>query len=381
MTRLAAPLLICLIGPAEAQTRRFGDPLVTSRKVCADNPDGVLCKALKKSEEAGRSTKPAQRRSSNSWQMTEVQSASRTPRGGGRVTLPFVVEPVQLPAGEARLRFFHSHAGLALGINLAASVQNTRVRNIFEELQNRGLPAGPQASAALPMLADLDQLWLVVSETPGRANEPDIVGLLSGKFTHPMWEQLLGGQSLAGAAAVLVGKPASVTRIRQKLGAPAPLGELAKAVAPLVNSGDAWIVGIPGLMGKGSAPKAAGDMLDKVHRFLVTMSFGDTMEAEATVVTSSPLAAEQILQSYRGFEREIPQGELEAEKELVDLVRSAKVDVVDSTVRFRISVTQEQAQRIARARQAFGTRGRSAGKVVIHGMEGGPREVPLDGQR
>lgn len=320
---------------------------------------------------------------------TALAQQPRIRSGGGLTQLTGT--PVELPAGQARLRFFHRGAALAAGINLKGWRESGAFDKLADQLKAAGVPGAQQPMALLPMLAGIEQVWVVIDGVqPGSARaakEPQPLLLLTGSFTDPLWEQILNSAvPLSQASAVLVGKPAAVAAMKRRLRLAAPLSQLAAEAAELSKTGDFWLAGIPGLLPNSAKKAAAGappEMLASIKQFSISLQAREKLDADLKLTTSTPKAAEQLLGLYRLVEmQQLSGGGKDAEL----VAKSLKAEQIPSGLRFRLSVDPKDltplvAQRMRAGSAAPAERAANNRKIVIQGLESGPREIPLDGHR
>jgi hypothetical protein len=277
---------------------------------------------------------------------------------------------MQLPAGNARWRFFHSGAALAAGLNLKAWREAGVYTKLAEQLRAAGAPAG--AESFLPMVEELDEVWVVV-DSAGRQAKPVI--LLTGRFSHPLWKQTLSTvQPLNGATAMLIGEPAAVAAVRLRLRLPTPSSKVAVEAEALSRGGDLWLTGNPRLVPHDGNQSTA--MLEAVERVSLTMSFREKLTGELTLHTASPQAAENLLAAYRLIET---QAATANPTEWGPVAKSLTVKSEPSALRFQLSVDPKDLAPVLAQRMKVTVPSPSGPRktILIQGLEDGPREIPL----
>lgn len=398
MRPLTAPLALCFGGLALAQTglqiNQGWGKVRTMEDVCRDTPEAYICRARELGINGPRPLRAVAPRV-----VYEQSYAPAAANGRRRDTVRFTGVPVQLPAGRARLRFFHSGAALAAGVNIKAWRDSGGLNTVADQLKAAGLPAGIQPAAILPLIGELDQLWVVV-DGPGpraasantTAKDPEPVLLVTGSFTNPIWQQMLtGGESLDGATAVLIGKPAAVAAMQRRLRVAAAPGKLALEAEELAKEGgDFWLAGVTRLLPKGArnaGTAAPSELVEAIQRFSVTLSFREKLTADLKLHTATPKDAERLLGFYRLLEMQ-----KSSSKDAELIANSVTAEQVASGLRFRLSVDPKEltpmvTERMKGLTQRGGGSNSTASaapggpKIVIQGLEEGPREIPLNGRR
>ena len=379
-----AGLLLC-VSVAPAQLARVQTPAVSPD--CAANPKAAPCQVGESNSKQAQTLKTGPRRLSRGLPARSQAAATGDRTAGPALSrIKRYAVPLQLPAGDARARFFHSRTAIAAGVNLKAWREGGLYAKIGEQLKTAGVPGGWEAFR--PMIEELDEAWILLDAT-SRQGQP--VVLLTGRFENPLWKLALSARTpLTGANAVLVGEPLAVNLARQRLRLKAGIpSKLAEEAAVLAQDNDLWVVGIPALMpksAKGAAP--ANPMVDSVERFSFAMSVRDRMTGELNLHTKTPAAAEQLLGFYRMMET---QAAATSPKEWEPVAKALSVENNASTLRFKLSLDPNEltpmlAERMKGRRPAI-TEERAAvpsrlPRVIrIQGLEDGPREIPFDGPR
>lgn len=273
---------------------------------------------------------------------------------------------------------------------------------------------GGEAAAVNSMMAEVDQVWLVLDRVrPGNARvarplspeDSAFAVLITGDFRSPMWERLLAGREpLVGARAILIGKPAAIAAARARIRGIAPPGVIAREAERLAKTADFWIAGLPATLPPSAAGPANESRLS-VQRFTAAISTRERLEAGLNLYTSSPEMAARLLDQYRQAERDLPSqlrqnGARMAGETGPELIRFVEkmagavvADQLGGELRFRVSIEPEELAPLIAARlpavlaggwlgTGTGTPPRQAGaggpRIVIQGLEEGPREIPLN---
>lgn len=250
------------------------------------------------------------------------------------------------------------------GLNVRTVRESPEVRQAMQELS----AAIPAASIAewQRWLDDIDEVWIAAEGS----RDPQPLLLLRGRFGGRHWRERFPASALPGAAAdaLLMGSNAAVLAAKRRLlavGAPSALAEKARRVA---SGQDVWLVAQgPELGNAAAAAGKAPEIVSHLRGFAFGLGLRDPLVAHLTLDADSAASATQLLGWLRTSiaDAGVPK-ELESSVEVRQEAESLQV---------RLSLPAAKAQALVAERNRRPSR-TTPGKVVIHGMEGGTREVP-----
>ena len=386
---------LVLVQSAFSQTGTTEDRRL-AEKWCTEHPEGVACKhgkpvdlKLSQVSAAGTGTQNA-----NPKPAPAAQVAPAAPR------LAVAASPVAKPVDPSKLdwRFAHPKPDVLLAIKPAAILHSHLVTELLSKVSTEDKP---KIDMAMAFLGRIERVQLSVHSVPG-VKDPDILILVTGELDGMMRQMLsqpqVGFRQLAPNS-FLLGKGANLeSAVHRMSGAAAPV------LADELSSSDIWIYGEPAsLAATARTPLPAG--LDSLKRFSLGVNFRDALDLFCNLSMLNEAGADQIMALYEmGKAQAVAQS-----PESSALADAAKLDRQGSQIRFRLSIPKEVLQaRLSDAKGLgagvtpslsgmfgmFGGQGNPSpvaqprlapqvqpvappnpGKIMIYGLDEGPREV------
>jgi hypothetical protein len=292
-------------------------------------------------------------------------------------------------------RFAHPGASIVAGVNVRALLASELVRSAAAQAA-----AHPDARGF--KLADLQRVMAVLSEIDtialslrSQGNKGDGLALVTGRFEGGAMKQLIEQSAPAvrprmiAPGVLLVGETASVEEalVRMQPGA-APRG-LANDARRMSAEQDVFVVG--STAGLPALPQGGASMAAGLKEFSFGLKIGPQPAMQLDLNTASAADAERMFGAYlkaREDLAKLPKGA----QELDALARSVQVERAGETgLRFRFAgafparmpadavalsggPVQALMEMLTQMRPATAPRQE---KVIIHGLDEGPREVVL----
>lgn len=286
------------------------------------------------------------------------------------------------PADGKRWRFAHPSATVLGGLNLR------KFREPAPALlqQWTGAAGFPGTALVQSLLADIDSVSISLD---GARKDGQPLILLAGRFQNPELRKVLQiPESMAGAPAILLGDPLSVTAAKRRLrttGANLPIVDQAIRLA---EANDFWVAGDAKALSTlpAGAHATASDFLDGVQAFALGLNMGNRIVVNLDVSTASPAHTGKILALYETA-REKARETIEGRETWDEIARNLQVSKSESGLNFHLdldpaTIPADAARRLGANIPASAAPARSARRtVVIHGMEEGTREIPLSQPR
>jgi hypothetical protein len=305
------------------------------------------------------------------------------PRNGIRAVSAHAVNPVTIRVGEDDWRFADPASAVIGGINIEALAQSPLVRSVVEEVAKQ-LPGGEEAyrtaTARLPVAPGLRRITFALR---GGGAETDGLALITGRVDTGEIGRLAQGRveiRRLDAENILVGTPSLVQSAVRRLALPArPESALIREGRVMAASGDAWLAGSADAL----APSALGI---PIRQFSLALRLQQDFRLDASVEGADASFAQDILKKAEESRGQLPEG------------AAFSTSVEGSTVRVSFFMDGAGVRRLAagawtgRLHSEFGKQMEKAlnwapalagrpepaqPKIVIHGLEDGPREVPF----
>ena len=337
----------------------------TQEAYCADNPKAPTCIKMK----------PLTVEMLNPGYKPLPRSSAATPR----VTTVVPPAPTMIVLGEPDWRFAHARADMLGGVNITGMVRSPIFRMLVGELVKSGLVSEADVESALSRAGDIEKVSISV-----RAK--DILVLMTGKLDS--MESLAkpgGGMSFhrVSADSILLGTEPSLSEAMRRLAVPAPAATgQAKRAKDLSQVNDFWVTGSPSLLATFGTPARGGDIRD----FTLSLQLRDQLRMDIVLNAPTPASAQRMFATYQQNAR----GKALPGRQSAQLEGSAVHFVYtlqEAEVRAGLqefmagSGGKQMAALIAAGKQSVGEsappRAQSPGKVLIYGLEGGPKEIPL----
>jgi hypothetical protein len=243
----------------------------------------------------------------------------------------------------------------------------------------------------LDLLAGIDVAAISV-QSRGKG-QPDVLLLLGGRFESGTLQRAFAQQLKTATtlqispSLLLVGERDPVKAAAKRIAEPRafPSGLQARARL-LAAEHDLMICGVP----KAATASAA----DGIKEFIAGVSFGSTAVSTVEIETQTPAVADKLVAEYTKVIAQAAAAAPPTAQAFRALAAAAKLDRTSQThLRFRVQATPADVQALQALAPMFGSgvaqrlgqeAGDSAprarapeGKIVINGMDGGPREIPM----
>ncbi len=267
-----------------------------------------------------------------------VPPAAQTARPAARA----VAKPLDL--SKVDWRFAHPKPDVLLSFNLGNIVRSPFLRESVEQSFNMTSDADrAKLDAILKMVGSVDRVQISLAAAPPKADGPDFLILITGNL-DPFVRLMLTQQSKdttvvsreIAANAILFGKAAAIDLAAQRMsGATAPF------IADELSSSDLWIAGDTRLLksasGMSTSPLPPG--LNTIKRFALGLNFRDPVQLNANLSMLNEDEAKKMLAMYQLLAAQAADTPDSAE-----LVKAAKVYVQGAEVHFRFSASLSMLQ-------------------------------------
>jgi len=298
---------------------------------------------------------------------TYVTATRRT--AGTRPPLRMTAEPVKLSKPEHVWRFVPPGTMLIIGVKLRVLRESEAWRSVIGELKGF-VPTG-DARGIFDSLDDIDEVWMTSSAA--RMGEP--IGVMRGRFDGPNWRRQIPAayRATPSIETLLLGTAAGIAAAKRRIAAPTPgVVQIISTAQKMAAEHDIWVVASgQELLAQGLKPAAnAPAALAHLRGVALGITLRDPLVAELTAEFDSAEAATQIIDWTRKSAEEA--------KEWQEVGGKMELRQDGGAIHMRLEVDSAKMQTMIAER----TSRKSApapgkpGKVVIHGMEGGTREIP-----
>lgn len=284
--------------------------------------------------------------------------------------------PSLVQVGELDWRFTHPHPDALIGMDIESLVGSELMRALLRDWAGK-LGATPQEQdKMLSGMADVKRILISIYSR-------DMLAMMVGNVRNVPEGVQAGGLRFTRLAedVVLMGSEAGTSAALTRLKLPPLAGSRHEEAEVMAKTYDFWIWGRPERLTGASIP-ASGETT--VTKMKLGVSFRDNFNLQMILDTTSPANATHLLES---MQKGAPRGMLGAVEG--NSVRYAMVLDRDAALQrfagfMTDSVGKQFAPLIAAARQMSARQAAAArptaGKIVIDGLDDGPKELPL-GQR
>lgn len=315
-----------------------------------------------------------------------------------------VVAPKAMDLSKADWRFAHPKPDLLASINVGNIVRSPLLAQSLQESFKLTSDADrAKIDLILKMVGTVERVQISIRETQVK-NDPDLLVLVTGNLDG-MVRQMLTQQAKGGtfvsrevaSNAILFGKAPLIDQAARRM-----LGATAPAITSEMSSSDIWIAGDTGLL-KGMNGVPPG--LDTLKRFALGLNFRDPVELNIDLSMLNQDEAGKMMAMYHLVTAQAAQT-----PQAAAFVNASKVDQQGADIHFRFSapaaMLQSQLQSAgmaaagadpgrmagllgmlgmgspvavqpsaAPARTAAPAAPQNPGKIMIYGLDDGPREV------
>jgi hypothetical protein len=321
----------------------------------------------------------------------------------------------------------HTDAKLLMGIDLKSLRESAVGRSIREQMTAQSAPAGaasplqgPLQAMALGLLEQIDRVFLSspANGSPAAKNNPPFLLVVEGRFPMAELKPFLQGASrryrtaevyrtsktdttsvaLLEGGTLLLGDEKSVLAAMDRRGRALPPASalLARAQA-LASTHDFWMIADAPLSKFQPASTSVGNPLtsplasqfaSQIKGMDMGLSMRDGFQLELSLATESDAVAAQMTQL---FSAQIQMAMLAQgnRPEAAEMARKLQIGAEGNRMRLNIALTKdefEQQMRTVQAARALAgastpqpaarpAKPATPGKIVIYGLEGGPREI------
>lgn len=252
------------------------------------------------------------------------------------------VKPLDL--SKVDWRFAHPKPDVLLSINLGNIVRSPFLRESLEQSFNMSSDADrAKLDAILKMVGSVDRMQISLAAAPPKEEGPDYLILITGNL-DPFVRLMLTQQSKDNKVvsreiapnAILFGKVTAVDLAAQRMS-----GVTAPFIADELSSSDVWIGGDTRLLksasGMSTSPLPLG--LDTIKRFALGLNFRDPVQLNANFSMLNETEAKKMLSMYQLLAAQAADSPDSAE-----LVKAAKASVEGAEVHFRFSASLSMLQ-------------------------------------
>jgi hypothetical protein len=350
---------------------------------CSHNPDAVGCrdgKPVNVVEEMQKNWEKIQK--DNQFKFTPTSPATMTAPQPTRMTAPppsmrvpparASASPALIQVGELDWRFAHPHPDLLIGIDLENLLGSELMRALLRDWAGKLGATPEEQDKMLTGLGDGKRILISIFNQ-------DILAMMVGNIGELPDTAMPGGlrfTRLSNDVTLLgsqVGTFGAMTRLKLKA-LPNPQQEEAKLMA---RTYDFWVWGkADRLAGLGRSMSAT----TPVKRIKMGASFRDGFNFQLILDTADPVSAARLLASMRKTSPRGMQGAVEGSsvRYAMALDRDAALQrfagFMTDSVGKQFAPLVDAARQMS-TRQAGAGAPRSAGKIVIDGLDDGPREV------
>ncbi len=293
---------------------------------------------------------------------------------GMRIFFAALVLPL-FAFGQADWRFAHPEATLVGGIRPSAILNSPLLASVLADGTKQDPSMAMVVGMAKGMLGRVTELRFSLVDNGGK--EPDVVALITGNFDESMAAMLAQANTKyirLDESTFLFGNGPSLEAAAARMKQATPqLQPGALAGTQTLSSHDLWFAG------KMPEIAAIKNVSLELRGVSLGMSVRDKVELELAMQTTSPAAAKSLLDNVHVLEAAQPallKGLLQgfADGNTAHFRMTVSNEVVLEAMRTRVtptlaaSNTPQPLQPAPKPRRAT---------VVIEGLEGGPREIPL----
>lgn len=300
-------------------------------------------------------------------QTTYVTATPQT--AGTRRPLRMTAEPVKLSKPEHVWRFVPAGSMLIMGVKLRVLRESEAWRSAMGQL--KGLIPTGDSRGIFDSLDDIDEVWMTSSAA--RLGEP--IGVMRGRFDGPNWRRQIPAAYRATPSidTLLLGTAAGIAAAKRRIAAPTPgVAQILSTAQKMAVEHDIWVVADgQELLAQGLKPAAnAPAALAHLRGVALGVTLRDPLVAELTAESDSAEAATQLMEWIRKSADET--------KEWQDVGGKMELRQDGGTIHLRLEMDSAKMQTMIaeRGRRKSAPAPGKPGKVVIHGMEGGTREIP-----
>ncbi len=416
MMRIVTGFLLSTLLPVTSfgQFGRTGFP--TQEDYCRENPKAAMCpngRPVSADNPLVFYTPPG---------LTQSGPVNSPPRSGGsRPSAPALAPQTgRAPASAMALqdwRFSHQSPAMLVSINIASLLQSPMWAQLFSAFGAGG--ANLQTAAIDKIRSSLGDIGqILVSISPNGTKNSSVLVLAKGNIESPAgaWLRSSPGTQVKRIDAIttLVGEGSSLEFANMRMQSKTPrssFNPLQQTATREALKYDAWfgldprqLVSMASTLG---ASKMGGDanqalaMLGNLRGLSIGLYVRDQLRMEAVLETASPDMAARMLAAYQESEAKRKQGKAPLEGQIWAVTEGANlrfIEIVDpshlkSATAMDPMVAQMIGPQIASLMQTLtGSKPQSnapqsasaappkastPGKIVIQGLDGGPKELPL----
>ncbi len=410
MMRVVSGFMVLALLPCFGQstTNRTGFP--TQEEYCRDNPKAAMCP----------NGRPVSADNPLVFYTPPPPSINLPAAGGSshRSAPPAARQPARTPVSEMALqdwRFSHQAPAMLVSINMASLLQSPMWASLFSEL---GVGGANLQTAAIDnvrsALGDIGQI--LVSISANGTKNPSVLMLARGNMDSPAgaWLRSNPGTQIKRIDPIttLIGEGSSLEFANMRMQSKAPrttFNPLQQTATREALKYDAWIGLDPrqltsmasslGASKMGGGPNPALAMLGNLRAISVGLYVRDQLRMEAVLETSSPDMAARMLAAYQESEAKAKAGRDQSEGQIWAVVEGSNLrftEIVDAS-HLKSATTMDPAvaqmigpqiasliQTLAGSKPAQSASAAappkaspSSGKIVIQGLDGGPKELPV----
>jgi hypothetical protein len=274
-----------------------------------------------------------------------------------------------LAQAQADWRFAHPNADMRMTVNVQAVLKAPALTGMLRQKEQ---PA--QVQLGLDLLSSVDRISISARQT---GKDQDVLVLVTGSFDPSSIQALFPSSGASqvkqvGPHAILIGEGESFTQAVQRMAGLAPVGPSGE-----LEQSDIWLAGSAALMSLQQVLPMAPPAFKAMRAFSFGLNLGDSPELNVVLNADGADGAAQMLSALRdilGPPGQALEGRQDGAKIRLhfllppEVMRAAQSQAASSSF-------AEQLQPLMGMLGLAGAAPANGGKIMIYGLDDGPREV------
>jgi len=301
--------------------------------------------------------------------------------GGARTPAPVApAAPQMIVLGEPDWRFAHPRADLMAAMDVTGMIRSPFFRTLLSDLGGTGGIGNAEMESLLARADDVEKISI-------SAHGKEILILMTGRLDS-IENLAKPGSGMTfhrvSADSILMGTEPALSEAMRRLSVPQrTVSNAARRAKELSQTNDLWMTGTPALL---TAYGASGPRGMDLSSFTIGLQLRDQLRMDLVLNSTTPAGAQRMMAGYQQAQRKtsgalqssvtldgsavrlafvLPQGEIR--KGLQELMSSAAGKQLAALIAANKPAAGDSAAKPPAA----------PGKVMIYGLEGGPKEVPI----
>ena len=341
-----------------------------SKAWCEMSPKDPACPG--KNSATPKAKVPAARTTRSEPQTVAASSTERTPETLSPLARHAKGSPTDIRLGELDWRLVQSNADLLVGINMASLLESELARTLIRQWTGKLGATAEEQDKLLASLADVTQTVISIQ---GK----DVLAVLVGHLDDFPEEAQIGRLQTARISVdtVMLGSPAAITWARHRLNFGPPVSTSLKEAQQLAQTYHFWAWAKPSALAALGQGAGSSTSITKI-KFGVNLK--EQFRLDMILDTANAAIARKVLASSMKTAPREMQTSTEGASVHYALVLDRDVALTRFASFMTDSVGQQFAPLLAAARQMAAHRAPalarpSPGKVVIEGLDDGPKTV------